>query len=227
MRPRSRESSRIGCSGCDGCCACRLLARIPGRGAWRLERSTASVRSAAVKVGPSGCPPGTADAALLTAAPLPLCGDEVRLGPDWASSPKPLLPQTPGAPFPTALSCGATVADSSQRVGPAAGVTFQRLAGRPAVSILVLVALPLAARVWSAWSSSSAGWLRCRRWLSWVRVSPLGDLLSAAWICSASGSPVASPSAHLPRSCSKTENLGLNEPRPGLAGARKRPPEQG
>jgi hypothetical protein len=71
----------------------QLLAGIPGRGAWRLEGSTASVRSAAVKVGPSGCPAGTADAALLTAAPLPLCSDEVRLAPDWASSPKPLLPQ--------------------------------------------------------------------------------------------------------------------------------------
>ena len=71
----------------------QLLARIPGRGAWQLEGSTASVRSAAVKVGPTGCPPGTADAALLTAAPLPLCGDEVRLAPDWASSPRPLLTQ--------------------------------------------------------------------------------------------------------------------------------------
>jgi hypothetical protein len=68
----------------------QLLARIPRRGASRFEWCTASVRSAAVKVGPSGCPPGTADAALLTAAPLPLCGDEVRLSPDWG-----LIAETP------------------------------------------------------------------------------------------------------------------------------------
>ena len=30
---------------------------------------------------------------------------------------------------------------------------------------------------------------------SWVRVSPSGERASAAWICSASGSPVAWPSA--------------------------------
>ena len=37
----------------------------------------------------------------------------------------------------------------------------------------------------------SAGRLRCTWWESWVRVSPSGARISAAWSCSASGSPVA------------------------------------
>ena len=51
--------------------------------AWQRERSTASVRSAAVKIGcPAGtCPAGTADAAHLTAAPLPLSGIQHRRSP--------------------------------------------------------------------------------------------------------------------------------------------------
>ena len=79
------------------------------------------------------------------------------------------------------------------------GVTarwLQSSAGRPPVRVRSCWARPAAASALRACSTRSAGRLRWQRSRIWVRVSPSGERTSAAWICSASGSPVARPSAH-------------------------------
>ena len=104
-----------------------------------------------------------------------------------------------GLGFPASIvrMSGAASLPLDPRAGAqAGGVACQRSAGRPAVRILVWWARPAVARASSACWILVEGWWRSSRSESWVRVSPSGWRMSAAWSCSASGSPVACPSVH-------------------------------
>ena len=85
--------------------------------------------------------------------------------------------------------------------GPVAGAAIQSSAGRPPVRVRWWLARPAAMSAASACSTRSAGRLRWQRSRIWLRVSPSGERASAAWICSASGSPVACPSAQAAERC--------------------------
>ena len=81
------------------------------------------------------------------------------------------------------------------RAGSIARSDANHCAGRPPVGIWVAVTRPAACSAWREWSIWPAGWLWFRAWLIWLRVSPPGRWRKTAWICSASGSPVAPVSA--------------------------------
>ena len=68
-------------------------------------------------------------------------------------------------------------------------------AGRPPVAWRVTVARPACAREARAWSMAMAGWFLAKRSRIWVRERPDGLATNAAWICSATGSPLEVPSA--------------------------------